>query len=78
MKIERLRGWNVGVERGQQIRQSADGTPESLEPIWILVFSEVNPPSGNSIVFEMNEETKDTLISMLKTGIVTASELPRL
>lgn len=78
MIVQHLQGWNVAVERGQEVKQGSDGMPESVAETWTLVFQEVLPPTNNRIVFTMNEETKDTLIRMLQSGILTALEIPKM
>jgi hypothetical protein len=70
MKITRLRGWNVGVEKAQ-----APGEDDE----WRLTFTEKLPPTGDAIIFEMNRDTRDALVRALTDGIVLAGgELPKL
>lgn len=70
MKISRLRGWSVGVEKSQQ---------PGMDDEWRFIFTEQIPPTGDQIIYEMNRETRDALVRELTNGIVLAGgELPRL
>lgn len=64
MRVERLRGWNVRVEKRVAM--------ESGDDEWALIFEEKYPPTGNVIVFEMNRETRDEVVKALTDGIVLA------
>lgn len=71
MKITRLRGWNVGVQK--LIGESGE------DDLWKMTFQERKPPTGDEIVFEMNRETRDALVRGLTDGIILAGgDLPKL
>ena len=71
MRVERLRGWNVSVDKQY--------TPDEDDYLWVLSFTEMQPPTGHQIMFEMNRDTRDGLVRALTDGIVLAGgELPRL
>lgn len=70
MKITRLRGWNVSVQKHQMT---------GADDEWHLVFTEKYPPSGDQLIFEMNRATRDAVVRALTDGIVLAGgELPKL
>lgn len=70
MKITRLRGWAVRVEK-----VLAPGEDD----LWSLVFEEKFPPTGDLVQFEMNRETRDAVVRGLTDGIVLAGgDLPKL
>ena len=70
MKITRLRGWGIGVQKQQIVGE---------DDTWILVFTEKIPPTGDEIHFEMNRETRDAVVKGLTDGIILAGgDLPKL
>lgn len=70
MKIERLRGWGVEVQKN---------TRPGEDDEWALVFTEKFPPTGNAIIFEMDRATRDAVVRGLTDGIVLAGgQLPQL
>jgi hypothetical protein len=70
MKMMRLRGWGLHVEK-----ESIPGEDD----VWTLVFTEKMPPTGDEIRFEMNRETRDGVVRGLTDGIVLAGgDLPKL
>lgn len=70
MKITRLRGWGVHIEKSMHAGDDDE---------WILVFTEKFPPTGDEIRFEMNRETRDAVVRGLTDGIVLAGgDLPKL
>lgn len=70
MKMTRLRGWGVSVEKEHHAGE---------DDVWVLVFTEKFPPTGDEIRYEMNRETRDGVVRGLTDGIVLAGgDLPRL
>jgi hypothetical protein len=45
------------------------------EAIWLLIFTEAVPPTGNTIQIPLTEDVKDELVKAL-TGVEIATELP--
>jgi hypothetical protein len=69
MKITRLRGWQVAVQK--QLHAGNDDE-------WVLVFTETFPPTGDELRYEMNRETRDAVVRGLTDGIVLAGgDLPK-
>lgn len=70
MKMTRLRGWTLTVEKQMVVGEDDE---------WVLVFTEKYPPTGDEIRFEMNRETRDAVVRGLTDGIVLAGgDLPKL
>jgi hypothetical protein len=70
MKITRLRGWSVNIQKRME---------PGIDDEWILTFTETSPPTGDQIIFEMNRKTRDGIVRALTDGIVLAGgELPQL
>lgn len=70
MKITRLRGWGLGVEKKQVVGEDDE---------WVLVFTEKFPPTGDEIRFEMDRNTRDAVVKGLTDGIILAGgDLPKL
>lgn len=70
MKVTRLRGWAVSVEKVQEVGSDDE---------WRLVFTERIPSTGDLVIYEMNRETRDAVVRQLTDGIVLAGgQLPRL
>lgn len=70
MIMQRLRGWGVSIEKLQESGE---------DDLWVLVFTERHPPTGNEIRYEMNRETRDGVVRGLTDGIVLAGgALPKI
>jgi hypothetical protein len=70
MKITRLRGWGIAVQKEHLVGEDDE---------WVVVFTEKFPPTGDEIRFEMNRETRDAVVRGLTDGIVLAGgDLPKL
>ena len=70
MRITRLRGWGIHVEKIQVPGE---------EDEWRLIFEEKIPSTGDQVVFEMNRQTRDGVVRALTDGIVLAGgDLPKL
>ena len=75
MRHEDLQGWNVSVEKTTIQAAPASGGGDA--PGWVVVFTEVVPPTGNTIRFAMGREARDYVVRELTGGIVLhGGELP--
>ena len=78
MRHTELRGWNVGVERVKIVERGENGDPKEAEG-WALIFTEVIPGTGNTIIFKMGRDLRDAVVRELTGGIVLAGgELPKI
>lgn len=77
MKHLGLQGWNISVEK-TTIQEPKGGNGQMADaPGWILVFTEVMPPSGDTIRFAMGREARDFVVREMTGGIVLhGGELP--
>jgi len=76
-----LTGFHIAVEHEKQPVETQPGNGDSVEmiDIWTLVFTEMQPPTGDSYRISFQRDTRDQLVSLLTGGIVLAGgELPRL
>ena len=73
-----LNGWNYSVNQIMIGEQNAEGQMVPADG-WEIVFTEVMPPTGNTIRFPMGRALRDDLVRSLTGGIVLhGGELPRL
>lgn len=63
MKITRLRGWGVSVDKEHIVGE---------DDVWTLIFTEKFPPTGDELRFEMDRNTRDAVVRGLTDGIVLA------
>ena len=69
MKITRLRGWQVRVQKEHIVGE---------DDLWVLVFTETFPPTGDELRYEMDRDTRDAVVRGLTDGIVLAGgDLPK-
>lgn len=81
MRRVELQGWNVDVQRQQIQVADPDGPPGSMIPGegWVLVFQEVVPQTGDTILFAFGKGVRDVIVNKLTGGIVLAGgDLPQL
>ena len=74
----KLTGWNVHVEK-ETIKETSDnGVPKDAEG-WVLVFTEMIPPTHNEIRFDFGRQVRDHIVRELTGGIILhGGELPKL
>lgn len=74
MKHLRLNGWNADVAK-IQVPDGKGGTQDG----WRLRFTEVMPPTGDTVDFDMDRALRDHIVRGLTGGIVLhGGELPKL
>lgn len=79
MKLTKLQGWSIAVERARiSERAESNGEPREVEG-WALVFTEIAPATNDRIVFEFGRDVRDYIVRELTGGVVLAGgDLPRL
>ena len=66
--IQKLNGWNVGVQKISFTERGENGLPREVEG-FALVFTELIPPTQSQIIFEMRKEVADFIVREI-TGVI--------
>jgi hypothetical protein len=66
-----LQGWNISVEKTtiQAPSQSGNGGMVDVEG-WVFKFTEVVPPTGDTVSFAFGKDVRDMVVRELTGGIV--------
>jgi hypothetical protein len=66
--VTKLSGWNVEVKKRKFAVTTANGLPSEIEG-FAFVYTEVDPNTGNKVIFECTKEIADLVVGSI-TGIV--------
>lgn len=80
-EIKTLRGFHIGVEHKKEpvIPEGEDNGAPDVVDVWTLVFTEVQPPTGNQYQISFERESRDEIVRKLTGGVVLAGgQFPKL
>lgn len=77
-RLTKLSGWNISVEKVKRTAPGGNGQGLKEIEIFVLAFTEVQPPTGDQIVFECDRQVADFIVERITGIALPGIHIPKL